>query len=679
MKDPLLKYIEENKEELDTYTVNKKNWSAISNKIQKQEARRKTLKYMLAIASILIVFILFNTNLFNQNNEVAQVESSTEFEILNVSDSVSLNRDDINWTENKTIEYEGIKRENISSNSNVNTVFVSDASVGLSSGNYASYSFSIQDNNGCTSLNNFDRGRTNNGCSQPVNNQYGYVNPNIPIYTSITEPNPEPRIFYEVDRYLEQYDEFDENEFETPLDKPLSTFGIDVDGASYSNVRRFINGNYLPPKDAVKLEEMVNYFNYDLPEPTGEHPFSITTEVGECPWEKDNLLMQVALKGKSIDFAESKPNNIVFLIDVSGSMSSADKLPLLKKSLKMMVNEMQTKDKIAIVVYAGSSGLVLPSTSGKNKTVIYEALENLSAGGSTAGGEGIVLAYKTAQEQFIENGNNRIILATDGDFNVGISNDDALVELIEKKRETGIFLSVLGFGTGNLKNSKMEKLADNGNGNYFYIDNILEAKKVLVNEIGGTLITIAKDVKLQLEFNPEHVKSYRLLGYENRILQTKDFDDDTKDSGDLGSGHTIIALYELVPKNSDVGEQKAMNLRYQKKLVNNSKGLKDELAIIKFRYKKPNSNKSKLIERIVNNEKLKRNSSNFHFSSAVVEFGLLIRESKYKGTASFTKILARARQHKGEDKFGYRAEFIQMVEKAQLLMEEYYSLDTYNR
>jgi Ca-activated chloride channel family protein len=476
---------------------------------------------------------------------------------------------------------------------------------------------------------------------------------------------------HDIDRYYEQYDDFDENEFETPLEQPLSTFGIDVDGAGYSNMRRFIQSGYLPPKNAVKLEEMVNYFNYDLPQPKGDDPFSITTEVANCPWEEDHLLMQVALQGEEIVMDENQSNNLVFLLDVSGSMSDADKLPLLKKSLYLLVNEMGIDDRIAIVVYAGAAGLVLPSTSGKYKSKIYDALENLDAGGSTAGGEGIELAYKVANDARISGGNNRIILATDGDFNVGTSGDDELVELIEQKRKTGISLSVLGFGTGNLQSSKMEKLADNGNGNYNYIDNILEAKKVLVDEMGGTLVTIAKDVKLQLEFNPEHVKSYRLLGYENRVMSARDFDDDTKDSGDLGAGHSVVALYEIVP-TEELKVQNAGNLRYQKKLVNNSKGLKEELAVIKFRYKKPGGNKSKLIQKIVRNAPVKRASENLNFASAVAEFGMLIRESSYKGNASFDAVLTRAKANKGADEFGYRAEFIQLVERAKLLMQEYY-------
>jgi Ca-activated chloride channel family protein len=479
--------------------------------------------------------------------------------------------------------------------------------------------------------------------------------------------DPRAKSYY----YYEQYDDFKENTFESPIEKPLSTFGIDVDNAAYSNSRRFINDGYLPPKNAVKLEEFINYFDYNLPQPKEEHPFSITTELAACPWQKDNLLMQVAIQGERIERDEQKPNNLVFLLDVSGSMDEPNKLPLLKKSLKLLVKEMREEDRIAIVVYAGASGLVLPSTSGSEKEKIWAALENLNAGGGTAGGEGIELAYKTAMKSFKKEGNNRIILATDGDFNIGISEDDALIKLIEEKRESGVFISVIGFGDDNFESSKMEKIADNGNGNFYFIDNILEAKKVLVTEMGGTLITIAKDVKLQLEFNPEYVKNYRLLGYENRMLETKDFEDDKKDAGDLGSGHSVIALYEIVPREKTDKMTSINNLRYQKKTVDLSKNLQDEFAVIKFRYKKPKSSKSILIEHIVTNEVVTKPSSVFQFSTAVTEFGLLLRESNYRGNASYNAVLKRARANKGKDENGYRAEFIQLVEKSKLMFEEY--------
>ncbi len=473
----------------------------------------------------------------------------------------------------------------------------------------------------------------------------------------------------EIGSYYEQYDEFEENEFIGVKDEALSTFSIDVDGAGYSNLRRFISNGFLPPRNAVKLEEMVNYFNYQLPEPTGEHPFSISTELGKCPWNTENKLLQVAIKGKSIDKAEMPANNLVFLIDVSGSMSDYNKLPLLKKGFRLLVDEMREEDRVSIVVYAGAAGVVLPPTSGKEKGKILEALENLNAGGSTAGGEGIELAYNLAQKNIMFKGNNRIILATDGDFNVGISSDDELVKLIEEKRKTGIYLSVLGLGEGNLQSSKMEKLADNGNGNYSYIDNIMEAKKVFVNEMGGTLLTIAKDVKLQLEFNPANVESYRLLGYENRMLTSADFADDTKDAGELGSGHTVVALYEIVPAKEDGAE--ADELKYQKVITKTRGDLDAELVTVSFRYKPPMSNKSKLITKVVKNQNAIWHSNNFKFASAVAEFGMLIRDSEYKADASFTNLINRARYAKGSDLYGYRAEFIRMAEQGQLLMEEY--------
>ncbi|MGZ4156583.1 MAG: YfbK domain-containing protein, partial [Bacteroidia bacterium] len=335
----------------------------------------------------------------------------------------------------------------------------------------------------------------------------------------------------EEDFNTEEYGKINDNEFKEAKRNPLSTFSIDVDRASYSNVRRFITQGSLPPADAVRVEEMINYFSYNYPQPEGDAPFSITTEYTECPWNKKHNLIHIGMQGKQVKLDNMPANNLVFLIDVSGSMDSPDKLPLLKSGLRLLVEQMRPQDKIAIVVYAGNAGTVLPSTSGNNKDKIIEALDNLEAGGSTAGGEGIILAYKTAKENFLTNGNNRVILATDGDFNVGVSSDGELTRMIEKKREDGIFLTVLGFGTGNIKDSKMEQLADKGNGNYAYVDNLLEAKKVLVKEMGGTLLTIAKDVKLQIEFNPSKVKGYRLVGYENRLLNNEDFNDDKKDAG----------------------------------------------------------------------------------------------------------------------------------------------------
>ncbi len=474
---------------------------------------------------------------------------------------------------------------------------------------------------------------------------------------------------YQEDQNRERYNGINENEFIKSLSEPVSTFSIDVDAASYSNTRRFINDNQLPPPDAVRIEELINYFNYDLEEPKGVHPFSITTETGVCPWNKKNKLVQISLKGKSIDKTNMPTNNLVFLIDVSGSMTSANKLGLLKKGFRMLTNELRTQDKVAIVVYAGAAGVVLEPTAGNDKPKIMAALERLSAGGSTAGGAGIELAYKTAEKYFDKEGNNRVILATDGDFNVGVSGDDALVKLIEGKRKSGIFLSVMGFGTGNLQDSKMEQIADNGNGNYSYIDNILEAKKVLVTEMGSTLLAIAKDVKLQLEFNPAKVAEYRLIGYENRLLNKEDFADDTKDAGELGSGHTVTALYEIVPVGSGGLQGSQDGLKYKQVVVQSDTTYGDELLTVKFRYKPPSESKSKLIVKVVKDQMNVTPSANFNLASAVAEFGMLLRQSKFKGKSSYKAVMERVKKAKGADEHGYRTEFLQLVEKVKLKVE----------
>ena len=462
----------------------------------------------------------------------------------------------------------------------------------------------------------------------------------------------------------EDYDRIYDNEFKTAANTPLSTFSIDVDSASYANLRRFLNSNTLPPKDAVRIEEMINYFTYDYPQPKGNAPFSIITEVSKCPWNKENNLVMIGLQGKKIKIDKLPPNNLVFLLDVSGSMSSPNKLPLLKSAFKLLTKQLRSEDRVSIVVYAGAAGLVLDSTSGNQKEKILSAIEKLNAGGSTAGGAGIKLAYKIAKENLISNGNNRIIIATDGDFNIGQSSDSALVRMIEEKRNDGIFLTVLGFGMGNYKDNKMEKLADKGNGNYAYIDDIMEAKKVLVNELGATLFTIAKDVKLQIEFNPAEVKAYRLIGYENRILAKEDFNDDKKDAGELGAGHSVTAFYEIVPADSTQTFAKVDDLKYQKTKINKSK----ELLTVKLRYKKPKENKSRLITKIVKKDDVRNKmSENCSFASAVAEFGMLLRDSKYKGNASLKTVLHRARNSKGKDYDGYRAEFIRLVERAELI------------
>lgn len=458
----------------------------------------------------------------------------------------------------------------------------------------------------------------------------------------------------------ENYATIHENGFRNVQANPLSTFSIDVDNASYSNVRRYINQGDLPPVDAVRVEEMINYFYYDYPQPTGEHPFSVTTELARCPWNANNYLLHVGLQGKSIDKSELPASNLVFLLDVSGSMGMQNKLPLLKRAFKMLVNELRPQDRVAIVVYAGAAGKVLESTPGNEKRTIIESLEKLNAGGSTAGGEGLKLAYKIAKKNFIEGGNNRIILATDGDFNVGISSTSEMERLIEKERENGVFMTVLGFGMGNIKDDKMETIADKGNGNYAYIDNIQEARKVFITEFGGTLFTIAKDVKFQLEFNPAQVKAYRLVGYENRLLNSEDFNDDTKDAGEMGAGHTVTALYEIVPANSMDTAPSVDDLKYQEQKTISGKYSK-ELLTIKLRYKQPDGNRSKLLELPVKNKLTKNSSDNFRFSTAVAEFGMLLRGSEFIGNTTVESILDLAKNAKGADEEGYRSEFIQLV------------------
>ncbi|GLB52571.1 hypothetical protein NBRC110019_16110 [Neptunitalea chrysea] len=477
---------------------------------------------------------------------------------------------------------------------------------------------------------------------------------------------------YSNDYNTEEYEPITENEFKEVLKNPLSTFSADVDGASYSNTRRFISRGQLPPKDAVRIEEFINYFDYDYKNPTGNNPFSINTEVSECPWNPGNRLVHIGLQGKKIATDNLPKSNLVFLLDVSGSMDAPDKLPLLKSSFNLLLDQLGENDRIAVVVYAGAAGVVLPSTSCDDKETIIDAINKLDAGGSTAGGEGIQLAYKIAQENFIKGGNNRIILATDGDFNIGTSSNAELVRLIEEKRKSGVFLSVLGFGSGNYKDSKMEQLADKGNGNYNYIDNLFEAKKVLVNEMGGTMMTIAKDVKIQIEFNPAKVAQYRLIGYENRKLNNEDFNDDTKDAGEIGSGHTVTALYEIVPVGKE--NSTSTDYKYLQTSISETAYKGNELATVKFRYKAPNSDTSSLLEQIIkdNNTELSKTSDNFRFSAAVAEFGLLLRDSKFKGSANYPQLLELAKGAKGKDEYGYRIGFITMAESSQSLRREPY-------
>ncbi len=475
-------------------------------------------------------------------------------------------------------------------------------------------------------------------------------------------PSPPMQVQVEAsDKYnTEEYDGINENIFHDAIKNPLSTFSIDVDAASYSNVRRFLNNGQQPPKDAVRIEEMINYFDYDYDQPVGDEPFSIYTEVGPAPWNEKHQLVHIGLQGKIIPTDNLPPSNLVFLIDVSGSMQDDNKLPLLKASFKMLVQQLRQQDHVAIVVYAGAAGLVLPTTSGGKKEEIMNAIDRLEAGGSTAGGAGIKLAYEQANANFLKEGNNRVILATDGDFNIGESSNGGMERLIEEKRKEGVFLTVLGYGMGNYKDSKMEILADKGNGNYAYIDNILEAKKVLVNEFGGTLFTIAKDVKLQVEFNPAKVKAYRLIGYENRMLKNEDFNNDKKDAGELGSGHTVTALYEIIPVGVESEFFKIDNLKYQSTKIVTQAANNNELLTIKFRYKKPDSEISKLLCQIVLDKKmqLEQTSDNFRWSASVAGFGMLLRESEYLNFFTIDKILALAESAKGMDKEGYRSEFI---------------------
>lgn len=467
----------------------------------------------------------------------------------------------------------------------------------------------------------------------------------------------------------EGYDNIVENSFLTAGENPLSTFSIDVDQAAYSNVRRFIQDGAMPPKGAVRIEEMINYFDYDYTEPQNDEPFAVNTEIAPCPWNEKHRLVHIGLKGREISKDKLPPANLVFLIDVSGSMDEPNKLPLVQSSMKLLADQLREEDKVSIVVYAGAAGLVLAPTAGNDKMKIKEAIDNLQAGGSTAGAEGIRLAYKTAKENFSKNGNNRVIIATDGDFNVGVSSDDELVSLIEQERRSNVFLTVLGFGMGNYKDNKLQQLADKGNGNHAYIDNLNEAKKVLVNEFGSTLFTIAKDVKIQVEFNPAKVQSYRLIGYENRMMQKEDFNDDKKDAGELGSGHTVTALYEIIPAGiKDEFTKSVDNLKYQTKAVIKS-DFTNEMLTIKLRYKNPGSEESRLIVKPAADETvtLGNTSNNFRFSAAVASFGMLLRNSAYKQNTSFDDVITLAKTAKGKDENGYRNEFIGLVEMASSL------------
>ena len=485
---------------------------------------------------------------------------------------------------------------------------------------------------------------------------------------SMPAPQMPPRMAPEAVSDNEEYKSEKEIGFKATDKDPQTTFSVDVDRAAYTNVRRFINNGQMPPKDAVRIEEMINYFDYNYAQPKGKNLINIETEISDSPWNKGLKILHIGLQAKTISTENLPASNLVFLIDVSGSMSDYNKLPLVKTAFKLLTDQLREQDHVAILVYAGAAGMVLPPTSGKDKNKIKDALDNLSAGGSTAGGAGIELAYKTALENFVKNGNNRVILATDGDFNVGISSNGDLEALVENKRKSGIFLSVLGFGMGNYKDSKMETLSDKGNGNYAYIDNLSEAEKVFVKEFGGTLFTVAKDVKLQLEFNPKYVKAYRLIGYENRALANEDFKNDVKDAGEMGSGHTVTAIYEIIPAGIE-SNFLPDKLKYQQFTQTFMGSNSEEVCTVKIRYKLPNADKSVQMEEVVKDTHvaLEKTSENFRFSIAVAEFGLLLRESDFKGSANYEQVINLAKNSFRKDLDGYRAEFLKLVKTTNLL------------
>jgi Ca-activated chloride channel family protein len=462
----------------------------------------------------------------------------------------------------------------------------------------------------------------------------------------------------------ESYETIAENPFRRVTTDPVSTFSIDTDTASYANVRRFLNEGRLPPADAVRIEELVNYFRFDYAPPQDNAPFSMTTELAEAPWNAKHRLALIGLQGRAIGERDVAARNLVFLLDVSGSMASADKLPLIRTAMRMLVDVLRPQDRVAIVTYAGESGVALPSTPGDRKPEIHEAIARLQAGGSTNGASGLRLAYQVARDHFVKGGINRVILGTDGDFNVGVTSNEELLRLIEEERKTGVFLSVLGVGTGNLKDGRMEMLADKGNGNYAYLDSLHEARKVLVREAGSTLVTIAKDVKIQVEFNPRTVSAYRLIGYENRLLRREDFNDDRKDAGEIGSGHSVTALYEIVPAGVEL-DPAVDPLKYQREvaLAPTAAAAADELVTVKLRYKSPESDTSQLVTRVIRPQ-AGALTGNLGFASAVAEFGMLLRESPNRGSASFEAVTQRARKFRGEDGEGYRAEFVKLAELA---------------
>jgi Ca-activated chloride channel family protein len=466
----------------------------------------------------------------------------------------------------------------------------------------------------------------------------------------------------------ENYARIVENDYLETTSNPVSTFSIDVDGAAYANARRFLNLGQLPPRDAVRVEEFINYFDYQYELPSDGTPFAVHTELAKCPWNTEHHLLSINLQGRQMDAGQLPPSNFVFLVDVSGSMQDDNKLPLVQSSLSMLVDFLRPQDRVALVAYAGNAGLVLPSTSGTEKNMIKTAIDALNAGGSTAGGEGIVLAYQTARNNFIEGGNNRIVLCTDGDFNVGVSSDAELIQLIEKERKSDIFLSILGFGMGNYQDSKMQQLADKGNGNHSYIDQLSEARKVLISEFGGTLFTIAKDVKLQIQFNPRKVAAYRLLGYENRMLKSEDFDDDTKDAGELGAGHRVTALYEIIPAGRNIPAASVNEDLVYPKIKPTKAALSNDLLTLKLRYKQPKwAASSKLIKIRIPERPAGNMSENLTLAAAAASFGMLLRHSAYKGDATYESALALAQAASQNDRLGYRTELCRLIRTANTL------------
>lgn len=523
------------------------------------------------------------------------------------------------------------------------------------------------------------------GGSPRVLGEAGKLNGSAPAIARMVKPTVPPSNSESPSRNRQDfdtatYDHVSENPFLQAATNPLSTFSIDVDTASYSNVRRFIESGSLPPKDAVRVEEMINYFSYDYREPEGDKPFSIDLDATACPWDESHRLLRIGLKGREVA-SENRPNsNLVFLLDVSGSMTPAERLPLVKQAMRLLVEKLTEKDRVAVVIYAGGSGLALPSTTGDRKETILRALEDLKAGGSTNGAEGIELAYRVAADNFIKGGVNRVILATDGDFNIGVTNQGDLVRLIEQKAKTGVFLSVLGVGTDNLKDSTMQKLADKGNGNYAYLDSLDEARKVLVQQVNGTLMTIAKDVKIQVEFNPARVTSYRLIGYEKRMLRKEDFNNDKVDAGEIGAGHTVTALYEIVPAGTGAADPAASvppvdPLKYQASNLAAAPAaqadpkLSQEMVTVKLRYKKPEGNTSELTERsfVDNGSKFENAAPDLKFAAAVAEFGMILRDSQYKGKGTIGAVIEWAMEGKSRDTAGYRAGFIELARKTQAL------------